>query len=92
MGARDVVESMVGGSHPPAVWNIALDALVAETRAESAGVIVKLEQRSERLAKLEAAGVDNWEGYGHALRDDDEDEDEWFADDGDGEVDEPVAP
>lgn len=37
--------------------------------------VTELEQRSGKLAKLEAAGVDNWEGYGHALRDDDEDED-----------------
>ena len=26
---------------------------------------------SDKLARLEAAGVDNWEGYGDALRDDD---------------------
>jgi hypothetical protein len=27
----------------------------------------ELEKRSDRLAALEAAGVDNWEGYGHAM-------------------------
>jgi hypothetical protein len=36
--------------------------------------IAKLEARSERLGKLEAAGVDNWEGYGFALRDEEDDE------------------
>jgi hypothetical protein len=35
--------------------------------------ITKLEARSERLGKLEAAGVDNWEGYSSAFRDDEED-------------------
>jgi hypothetical protein len=36
--------------------------------------VTRLEQRSERLGKLEAAGVDNWEGYGFALRNDEEDD------------------
>lgn len=32
----------------------------------------ELKNRSEFLARLEAAGVDNWEGYSQACEDDDE--------------------
>jgi hypothetical protein len=34
------------------------------TQAEYQG----LKRDSERLSALEAAGVDNWEGYSHAMR------------------------
>lgn len=34
----------------------------------------RLRERSDRLARLEAAGVDNWEGYSHAFREDDVDD------------------
>lgn len=34
----------------------------------------ELIQDQRKLSALEAAGVDNWEGYGNALREDDEDE------------------
>lgn len=38
---------------------------------------------SKRLAALEAAGVDNWEGYGEAIRIEDEEydnDDDWWRD------------
>ncbi len=35
MSARDVVNSLVGGNHPPAVWGVALDALDAEATAKT---------------------------------------------------------
>lgn len=60
MSARDVVNSMIGGNHPPAVWGIAIDALVAETLAS-------VSDRLDRLYALEAAGVDNWSGYEYAM-------------------------
>jgi len=31
-------------------------------------VYLGLLESEKRLAALEAAGVDNWEGYGHAMR------------------------
>ena len=37
--------------------------------------IIKLQERSDFLSRLEAAGVDNWEGYSEAF-DGDEDEDD----------------
>lgn len=33
--------------------------------------LASLRRDSERLAKLEAAGVDNWEGYSNAFREED---------------------
>lgn len=36
--------------------------------------VAELEEDSKKLARLEAAGVDNWEGYSNAFRDD---EDDW---------------
>lgn len=35
-----------------------------------------LKERDRILTALEAAGVDNWEGYSEAFQDDDEDETE----------------
>lgn len=35
----------------------------------------RLKEDSEMLAKLHAAGVDNWEWYGEALGEEDEEED-----------------
>ncbi len=37
---------------------------------------VRLVNRSKTLARLEAAGVDNWEGYSYAFDEDDEEDDE----------------
>lgn len=39
----------------------------ARIRAEVEPRTAELEKDSARLAALEAAGVDNWEGYGHAM-------------------------
>jgi hypothetical protein len=36
----------------------------------------RLAEDSEKLARLEANGVDNWEGYSLGLEDEDEEEDE----------------
>lgn len=38
--------------------------------------IAKLEESADTLHKLEAAGVDNWEGYSEAFKDDEEDDDD----------------
>lgn len=47
MSARDVVNSMVGGSHPPEVWRVALDGLVKETRGQVATEIRSLRKSHE---------------------------------------------
>lgn len=39
-------------------------------------VIANLEERDRILSALEAAGVDNWEGYSEAFRDLEDEEDE----------------
>jgi len=36
------------------------------------GQVAKLEESHVRLARLEAAGVDNWEGYSSAFRDEED--------------------
>lgn len=53
---------------------------VLRQRNELDGYVEKLARRlreaekdAERLRRLEAAGVDNWEGYGRAFRDEDGD-------------------
>lgn len=48
-----------------------LNRLCREHRAR----IAELEKDSARLAALEAAGVDNWEGYSNAFAEGDEDDD-----------------
>ena len=35
-----------------------------------------LQERSDKLAALEAGGVDNWEGYGWCFEDDEDEDDE----------------
>ncbi|MEV4228113.1 hypothetical protein AB0J81_13635 [Streptomyces bobili] len=45
-----------------------------ETVTISAAFHAELIERSTALAALDAAGVDNWEGYGQAMRSLEEDE------------------
>lgn len=48
-----------------------LAAKVVRLQAE----VDRLRERFDRLARLEAAGVDNWEGYSAAFRDEDDGDD-----------------
>ena len=52
------------------------DPKVAETVTISKAQYAELVERDAFLARLEAAGVNNWEGYGEACSDDEVDEDE----------------
>jgi hypothetical protein len=49
-------------------------AQLAEWLVDAEDRIARLEEDSDRLARLEAAGIDNWEGYSSAFRDDSDDE------------------
>ncbi len=52
-------------------------ARIAKAAHESlVAVICQLEKSADTLRKLEAAGVDNWEGYSEAFQEDDELDDE----------------
>lgn len=76
VSAREILEDYVKRSAPVAgyalVFRQLLDQLAEEEQAKSAERIAELEKDSETLARLEAAGVDNWEGYSHAFEDEDE--------------------
>ncbi|MBB3910118.1 hypothetical protein [Sphingomonas desiccabilis] len=49
---------------PEAQLSLPLPAMVSIPRDE----YLKLQEAAEKLAALEAGGVDNWEGYAEALR------------------------
>jgi hypothetical protein len=48
---------------------------LAEWLVDAEDEIETLEKRSKILSRLEAAGVDNWEGYSYAFQDEDEEDD-----------------
>ena len=52
-------------------------AQLAEWLVDLEDQVAVLQERDRELTALEAAGVDNWEGYGNAIRSVVEDEDEW---------------
>lgn len=43
-------------------WDLAEKVVDLEDKVQ------ELEEADRKLTALEAAGVDNWEGYGHAMR------------------------
>lgn len=53
----------------------AIISLQRELKASQA-MALELEEKADILRKLEAAGVDNWEGYSEAFEDDEEDDDD----------------
>lgn len=73
---RDVCAAKVLQPEDEELANTTLEVVAAfdaEIKAKDAE-IASLKEDSEKLARLEAAGVDNWEGYSEAFTDEEEEE------------------
>ena len=73
MAIEDTLKTILEENHDDPAAVMVFNHVIAEITKLRKQIIL-LKARDDTLSKLEAAGVDNWEGYSEAFQDDDEDE------------------